>query len=453
MNIFAPAENERSRIKLSRKAIEAALAAHPRGHRGRYWFEDQPGLHLLVSKGGCASYCLRYQKLSGLKGDFTIGRADRITLQEAKEKARDCLAALTLRHQDPVAARREARMEAQAALNSTFRGLCDEFLGAAEIKALSIRTTTEWKRILEKHVLPELGASEAVAIARRDVKSCLRSIQRRVSQRVAASGPEELDPKAGNRTANAAQGVIRRVYNWAIDEDRLENNPATFKKMFDERPLKRVGALNECRIRAIWSGIEKELLEGWGIESLIAIKLAFVTLQRPNEICNARLEQFDWERRVWLIPEGYTKTNACYEIPLSEIACTLFQRAFDLSDNRWAFLAKDGRSQLRPNVLSHRFAKLRKRLVKSAALPTLDIELYDARRFGRTYIEHTLGFPDHVAEAVINHAGDQTMKRRYDVGDHTQIIRRAHEAWVSALLAITSSQEPLAGNVLKFTAR
>lgn len=219
--------------------------------------------------------------------------------------------------------------------------------------------------------------------------------------------------------------------------------------MFDDRPAKRVGALDEGRIKTLWDAVEKEAAEEWGTASLMAIQLCFVTLQRPNEVCNARLEQFDWDDRVWRIPEGLTKTNAIYEVPLSEMSIALFKRAFAESGSKWAFIAQDGKSALRPNVLSHRFAKLRARLLKAGFLVTADIELYDARRFGRTYIEHTLGFPDHVAEAVINHAGDQTMKRRYDVGDHSRLIRRAHEAWAIALQGIISRHEPLAGNVVR----
>jgi hypothetical protein len=45
-----------------------------------------------------------------------------------------------------------------------------------------------------------------------------------------------------------AHGLIKSVFNWAIDEDRCETNPAIFRKMFDDTPVRRVGKLNDERV-------------------------------------------------------------------------------------------------------------------------------------------------------------------------------------------------------------
>lgn len=202
---FGPAP---AKIKLSRKAIKATLAAHPLGRRGRYWFEDQSGLYLSVSKGGCASYCLRYQKLSGQGGDFTIGRADILTPQEAKDKARDSLAALALHRRDPLDARREARKEAQMAPTRAFRALAQEFLHAAEIRALAPRTLDGWRLLLDRHVLPKLGELDAGAITRREGEGLPSGCPRWDSQEGRTrGGPEGRKPNGQRHPCRHTQSL------------------------------------------------------------------------------------------------------------------------------------------------------------------------------------------------------------------------------------------------------
>jgi hypothetical protein len=68
-----------------------------------------------------------------------------------------------------------------------------------------------------------------------------------------------------------------------MGEDRCESNPASFRKLFDDTPVRRIGMLNDQRLRTIWLALEEEAAKGWGTATAIACQLAFLTLQRPNE--------------------------------------------------------------------------------------------------------------------------------------------------------------------------
>jgi len=435
---FQPART--GKIRMSRRAIELAIEDHRPGKKDRIWFLDQPGLYLQITPNGCASYCLRYDKPDGTNTDYTIGQVSKITPEMAREAAQRVIAGLTLTNTDPMEARRTARREAQIAAARTFQSLSADFMASAEVKALAIRTTEHWQWLLDKYLLPKLGKRPAHLLKKSDVKACIRAIQIE-AQREGDAG----EGRSGFRTANMAQGLARRMFNWAMDEDedRYKANPATFRKLFNDAPAKRIGVLNDERVRFIWAALEAEAAAGWGEQSVIALQLAFVTLQRPNELTNARRQDFDWENNLWRIPESLTKTNDYYEIPLSDLAASLFKKAFAQSNSRWAFPAKDSEGSIRPTVLSHRFAKTRERLVEKGHSDLAKVQLYDARRFGRTCLEQRLGFPEHIAERVINHAEKGGMSRRYNVGDYSDQVREAHHRWSAELSRI--AQVPTGG--------
>ena len=262
----------------------------------------------------------------------------------------------------------------------------------------------------------------------------------------------EDEPNAGHRTANKAHEVVRRVFSWGIDEGFCKSNPAAFPAIFDDNAEKRICALNDERLTFFWNAFEKEAKQGWGNGSVLAIQLCALTLQRPNEIVQARNDQFDWEALVWHIPASRTKTNTSYQVPFSSFAAELFKAAFKLSGTSWAFPTKDGKKHIHPNVLTHRFGKTRRRLLDAGKLTSEDVELYDFRRLGRTLIEQRLGFSEHVAERVINHAPNRSMARRYNVGDYTGEIRRAHQAWAWELRRIVYKETP-PSNVLQLPTR
>ena len=58
-----------------------------------------------------------------------------------------------------------------------------------------------------------------------------------------------------------------------MEEERCETNPAVFKKMFDDTPMKRIGALDDQRVRVIWGALVEEAAKGWGRATALAIQL------------------------------------------------------------------------------------------------------------------------------------------------------------------------------------
>jgi hypothetical protein len=64
-------ELPRRRVRLTKKVVDAARAAHDGRRRLRLWDTEVPLLYLQITPKGSASYCLRYVRTDGGKNDFT----------------------------------------------------------------------------------------------------------------------------------------------------------------------------------------------------------------------------------------------------------------------------------------------------------------------------------------------------------------------------------------------
>lgn len=425
------------RVRLGQQVVEDAVASHVRGQRVRLWDDgNRKGgvseLFLQITPAGAAGYYLRFTKPGGGRSDCAIGRASRVSVEQAREAARSMLSKLELARVDPVEGKRAAEEAAQARKVQTFGALSEAYTLSPPKRPRSKRTTTELRWRLDKHIIPHIGAKPYRELTRATIRECIRSIWKD------AGG--NANDTTGHRIANMCHADIKAVFAWAMNEDRAEANPAAFDKLFDDTPTKRRGKLTEASLKAIWEALEAERRKGWGVPSVLAIQLCFVTLQRPNEIAKAHRDDLHLADRVWRIHPSRSKTRAEYEVPLSNCAVELFTAALRLSNAEWVFPSMDGETHTDPHALTHRFNKTRRRLVEAKALASDDVQLYDARRFGRTWIEDKLRFPESIAEKVINHAEDRSIRRLYNVGDVSVEVRRAHEAWSADLLRMVGRE-------------
>jgi integrase len=440
-----------NRIRLTQEVVEGAIKRHQRGERVRLWDDGNAKggvaeLYLRITPAGSAAYYLRFVKPGGGKSDAAIGKAKRIPIEQARAKARQMLLALELNGVDPVENKRAEEKRAKARRVETFKALVDEYLAAPPKRPRSKKTMEELRWRFDKYVLPLIGKRPYRELTRRDIRETVKGVWK------AAGGNGE--DRTGNRIANMCHADIRAAFNWAMDEDMAEANPAMFSKLFDDRPVKRVGKLTDDMLRTLWRTFEEEKVRGWGDASVLGIQLCLVTLQRPNEVAHAHRDDVDLKAGVWRIHPDRNKTDQWYEVPLTALAVELFEDAFRRHNSAWAFPAKDNpatstpskskaRREIDQNIgegtLSQRWDKTRRRLVKAKKLATNDVQLYDARRFGRTCLVQRLLIPTHVAERVINHAPDRSIKAVYDVGEYSAEVRKAQEAWTAELLRIVSA--------------
>lgn len=427
-----------NRYRLNRTTVQRLRREHPSGKKRRYWDSEVQGFFLRITPKGSASYCVWIDKK-----DFVVGSPDYLTPEEARECAREHLRTRAREGLDPAQVRRrkeEAEREAELA---TFAALAEAFLAAPENAALRPRTIEQQKSNLQRHILPRIGDLALAEISKSTIKQLVREIQREAAMSPRVSAVEDTVP--GARTANVCHGIVRRIFNWAMEEDRVNGNPAAFRPLFQESRMKRP-LPSDLAVQEVFVALECQAKPSKrGGPMALAALLCFVTLQRPAEVISVRRLDLDFEARIWRIPASRTKTKQVYEVPLSSLAIKLFQQAIEQSDGEWLFPRRDGQGPRDRHDLSQHFGRLVKRLDKAARArgdesASAGMQLYDARRWGRTLLVTRLGVSVDVAERCINHAPDRSISMRYDVGDRSASVRAAMDAWGEFVCGMASEE-------------
>lgn len=413
-----------TRLRLTNKTVDAIGALPIESRARRYWDAECRGFYLLFSKAGSASFMLRYTKADGKDGDYAVSPADKCSVDMARSKARGVQAAIALHGIDPVAERRQSREAARNRPDLSFGNAAEKFI-ESRAKLRPGKSQLDEVYFLRKYLLPHLAKKELDRITQQDLEDLVDEIQ------VGVAGRARRKNANGKNTANACHRALKRVFSWAIKSEWTEKrNPADFPCRHPTGVNKRRGRLNQERFKIIWDELARSYNQFQRSRSSVATMLYMVTLQRPIDIARARRAHFNFKNRVWTIPKDWTKTGKEYVIPLSDVALEILEEAFSLSESPWLFPKAYGLEGHMPeHSLTSRWVILRDRLIGEGSLNDRDVELYDCRRFGRTQVQHELGFDLTVAEKVINHVESADMATRYDVQEIDDLVRQAQEKW------------------------
>jgi Arm DNA-binding domain len=184
----------------NQRAIEGLKTVD--GKRTSYTSEVVPGLLLEVMPSGRMTWRVRYRTPGGRQGmtrAYTIGDASVVKLGPAVDKAREVLGTAQLEGRDPQSERRPS--------GNTFEAVFNDWLDKhAKPKKKS------WEHdeaMYHRHVHGRIGHMVASEIKRADVAAALDDVVR------VASGTQ----------ANRAQALISSIFNWAVNEGRLEHTP------------------------------------------------------------------------------------------------------------------------------------------------------------------------------------------------------------------------------------
>ena len=179
------------RVKFTDQSLKA-IKPPPRPKQLDYFDDTLPGFGLRVSYNGRKSWIVLY-RCNGVKGRLTLGRFDVLPLVNARELARDALKSAA--HGDDPGLKKDRDREAP-----TFKQLADRYV--EEYAKPRKRTWQKDQRLLEKNLIPGLGRHKAHMITRADLRAELNKVKNRPA------------PVEANRTFE----VVRRLFNWAIEE-------------------------------------------------------------------------------------------------------------------------------------------------------------------------------------------------------------------------------------------
>lgn len=428
---IVPSQATRSKQSSQRTRLTQRLASEAKksGVKQRIADHEVKGLFLRITPTGAKSYVLRYSQ-EGRRGEAAIGDATAITLVAARAKAMDLLNSLTLQRIDPVQAKQAAIVAERQRKNASFAALTEAYSkDAARRKRPRTLEYETW--LLEKHILPKLGQRPYAELRRPEIIAFI----------------ETIGDKTGQVTANRAHAVIRQVLNYALKRDLIGANPALgIERMFPEVSRERI--LNESEIRKLWSFLEAARANsGQGLAPgqrlgerpvnivspavATALQLCLLTLQRSGEVAGARIEEFSWKDRLWIIPADRMKGKRAHAVPLSGLAMERFQSAFKLAGGDIAFKDRSGEASLDPKRLTRAMNRC------CTHLGLLNAGPHDLRRTGRTMMtSEEVGVSYEVAERVIAHLFGSAVSRVYDRNEYLREKRAALDRWEEVLRKI-----------------
>ena len=248
---------------------------------GRHYDEDLKGFGLWVGESGARSYFVEYRAgygRAGKKRRMVLGRHGVLTPAKARQMAQEALAAVMRAGKDPLASKR-------AAGGGTVAVLVEEWLAEIEAKRKA-RTSYDYRRMMAKYVLSELGGKTVTAVTRPDIAK-LHHLMRKT--------PSE---------ANHVLQVLSSFFGWCERHGNRPdgNNPCRHVERNRENKRERFLSPKEMRRlgRAVAAGERCGFLTPWAAG---AIRLLVFTGARLGEVLTLKWDYVDLEAGVLRLPD------------------------------------------------------------------------------------------------------------------------------------------------------
>jgi len=343
---------------------------------------------------------------------------------------------------NPATVEEDKKIELEAA--PTVKKLAEEYI---ERHAMANKKSwQEDQRILEKEVYPAWGKKKAQDITKRHVNDLL----------------DKVVDRGSPQTANNIFKIIRKMFNWAVEKDRLKISPCLGVKAPAAITVKdRV--LSAAEIKTFWNSLDNPDTS-MTVEVRHAIKLILLTAQRPGEVSGMHSQEIDdnW----WTIPADRSKNKKAHRVYLSPLAREIIAKAIEeakaAQERAEARKAREGNFAIKASeekgycgyifpcphlkkdkpIERHSFSKALKRNESEDGLTTLGITTFtphDLRRTAASFMAES-GEMDEVIDAVLNHS-KQGIIKVYNLYRYDKEKQKALEAWERKLNCIINSTE------------
>ncbi len=288
----------------------------------------------------------------------------------------------------------------------TVSQLIEEF---EERYLISMKAGTSAAAYLRRDAMPVLGRLKAAEVSRRDILALVEN--------KAADGPS---------AANSLLSAIRRMYNWAIRRDILDNNPCLMVQKLPEKSRDRV--LSETELRIVWNRLGTADRVSRDIRD--AARLILLTLARPGEVCGMSWEEIDGD--AWEISGARTKNGRSHRIPLNDLAREILSGRPRERDGTFVFTSTKHADHLQRMSLSQSLRRSQLHFGLPAFRP------HDLRRTAASHIAG-LRVPRFVVERLLGHI-DSSVTAIYDRYEYADEKAAALAKWDRKLRAILTGE-------------
>ncbi|HYM33157.1 MAG TPA: tyrosine-type recombinase/integrase [Candidatus Cybelea sp.] len=349
-----------------------------------YWDDALPSFGCRVNPGGTKTFTVMY-------GDdrkrVTIGRYPIVSLSQARARAKEILAEITL-------GTHGSTITFEAALDLFVKTHCEPNNRAS--------TAYETERLLRRHFLPKLRSQSLQDIATPDVARLIDALLTKPSE------------------CNHAFTAVRTFFKWATRRGYLRHSPCEGLQR-PTKPTSRSRVLSDDELRCVFKAAGR--LGTYGA----IVQLLVLTGQRLGEIAGLRAEYVEAKQQVITLPPELTKNGREHPFPYGSMVAAILEP-----------LPKTGLlfpTQTKRHVPFNNWSNSKHEMDK--ACKVADWTLHDLRRTFATNLA-ALNAPLHVVEKLLNHVSGTIsgVAAIYNRHAYEQEMRDAVTAWEGRLTAI-----------------
>lgn len=358
-------------VKLTKKIVEDT---DPKPIDLFLWDKETPGFGVKITPKGKRVYVAQY-RVAGRSRRVTLGKHGILTIDKAREEAKDRLAQATLGG-DPGAEKIDLRH------GPTVKELGARYLSehAEQKKKVSSAKGDRW--LLDRVIYPRFQSEKAAMIDSVAIADFHHSLRAR--------------PYVANRAIALLSKMFNLAEKWGYRPDN--SNPCRHVEKFREQKRRRFLDADELgRLGMILVKTEREETEP--PEAIAAIRLLIFTGARLGEILTLKWEHINWELGALVLPDSKTGFKT---IALSGPAREVLEALPVIEGNPYVFPGH--RREQHFVALGHIWERIR----KAAKIP--DVRLHDLRHsYASVGAASGLGLP--IIGALLGHSDVATTAR------------------------------------------
>lgn len=277
------------RGKITKRTVDALMPTG--GAEAVLWDSELKGFGVRVQCGGAKSYILQYRAGTGRGAPLrklTIGRHGSPWTPETARREAKRLLGLVETGVDP-AADKIARHKAP-----TMAELAERFLAEHAETKRKVSTALEYKRLLNKVILPALGRRKAAEVTRADVAKLHHA--------------NRSTPYQANRLLAVLSKMFNLAERWSLRPDG--SNPCRHVEKYGEKKRERM--LSPAELALLGDALAA--YDG-SLYAVGAVKLLVFTGARLGEVLGLRWGWVDFERGEARLPDSKTGAKTLHLPP------------------------------------------------------------------------------------------------------------------------------------------
>ena len=365
-------------------------------------YSDYDGLRLRITKNQSKNWIFRYRWFGKTK-DMGLGSFPEVSLAQARKK-RDHNRQLILKNIDPILEKNTVKIDTIKKEAMTFKIAAREYIQTHKIQWTNEKHSKQWTSTLESYVFPKIGNLPVSHITNHHILNILKPIWH-----------------LKHETASRIRQRIEKILSWSIAlKYRDFPNPASLNGNLEyllpkSSVIKKVKHHRSLPYEELPNFINE--LKSINLYSAYALLFLILTASRTNEVIGAQWEEFNFDFKIWNIPEERIKTRVNHSVTLNQTSLDLLKKLKMFSTSNYVFPGNKPNTHISNNTLLA-FLKIQYPHIYKQSVP------HGFRSSFRDWAEEQHNFSRRAVELCLSH---QNSNKTEDAYLRTKLLNKRHQ--------------------------